>query len=205
MVRREEEGIVQGDDSVDCKDQTGIKVNVDVTVLWRVNGDQIGDLYVNYPRRDIDQIRDELVRRISRQSVADACGQYGFLDIAGSERVLFGQDVAELLAPRLQDNHLQMDEVSIGEVYLEPAQQQAITDKSVAQQKALQAKFLEEQRKNEASALIAQAEGDKQAAVIRAQGQAEAARIGHPGKLAGGGIPAVADGVGSGTDYPGLG
>ncbi len=165
------------DESVDCKDGTGIKVNVDVTVLWRVKGDQIAPLYINYPKRDINQIRDELVRRLARQSVADACGQFGFLDIAGSSRVLFGQQVAGLLGPRLSDNYLEMDEVSIGEIYLEPEQQRAITDKSVAEQQALQAKFLEEQRKNEAAAEIAEAEGDKKAAIIRAQGQAEAAKI----------------------------
>ncbi|KKU09486.1 MAG: hypothetical protein UX13_C0039G0006 [Candidatus Woesebacteria bacterium GW2011_GWB1_45_5] len=177
MVRRVEEGRMEGDDSVDCKDETGIQLNVDTTVIWKIKPEEIAPLYLNYPRRDIDEVSDMLVRRLARQAVADACGKFGFIEIAGIQRIEFGSQVTELLGPLMTRDHLELVDVSIGEVYLLPDQQKAITDKSVAEQKALQAKFLEEQRKAEASAAIAEAEGEKQAAIIRAQGQAEAARI----------------------------
>jgi len=177
MVRSEDEGQGTGDDSVDCKDMTGIKVNVDITVLWKVMPEQIGQLFLNYPNRDIRQISDEMVRRIARQSVADACGQYGFIDIAGVKRLEFSMKVAELLQPALADNFIEMSDVSIGEVYLLPEQQQAITNKSIAEQQALQAQFLLEQRKSEAEAAIAEAQGTKQVQILQAEGQAEAIRI----------------------------
>jgi regulator of protease activity HflC (stomatin/prohibitin superfamily) len=188
MVRREKEGQVVGDDSVDCKDMAGIQVNVDITVLWKVMPENIGRLYLNYPNRDIKQISDEMVRRISRQAVADACGQYGFIDIAGVKRIEFSTKVATLLRPALADNYIEMSDISIGEVYLLPEQQQAITNKSIAEQQALQAQFLLEQRKNEAAAAIAQAEGQKQVVILAAQGQAEAIKV-------------VMDQLGGKTDY----
>ncbi|KKR01283.1 MAG: Band 7 protein [Microgenomates group bacterium GW2011_GWB1_40_9] len=177
MVRSEDEGQVTGDDSVDCKDMAGIQVNVDITVLWKVIPDDIGQLYLNYPNRDIRQISDELVRRISRQAVADACGQYGFIDIAGVKRIEFSLKVAELLQPALASNFINMSDISVGEVYLLPEQQQAITNKSIAEQQALQAQFLLQQRQAEAEAAIAQAEGQKQVKILQAQGQAEAIRV----------------------------
>lgn len=177
MVRREEEGQVKGDDSVDCKDKTGIKVNVDLTVLWKVIPEEVGDLYLLYPGQNLEQISNEVVRRIARTTVADVCGQYGFLEIAGTKRVEFGGKVAELLAPRLAETHLIMTGASPGEVYLEPEQQKAITDKSVAEQQALRAQYLLQQRQYEADAAVAQAEGQKKVTILNAQAQAEAIKI----------------------------
>lgn len=177
MVRREEEGQIKGDDSVDCKDRTGIKVNVDLTVLWKVNPEEVGDLYLLYPGQDLKQVNDEVVRRIARTTVADVCGQYGFLEIAGTKRVEFGGKVAELLAPRLAETYLVMTGASPGEIYLEPEQQKAITDKSVAEQEALRAQYLLQQRQYEADAAVAQAEGVKKVTILNAQAQAEAIRI----------------------------
>lgn len=177
MVRRTDEGTVKGDDSVDCKDDNGIQLNVDTTVIWKIDPARAHLLYLNYPRRDIDEIRELLVRRLAREAVADACGKFGFIEIAGTGRVAFSDKVTEYLGPTMTDDYLELIDVSIGEVYLLPDQQKAITDKSVAEQKALQAKFLEAQKEAEARALVQEAEGDKKAKVIRAEGDAEAARI----------------------------
>lgn len=177
MVRREDEGQVKGDDSVDCKDKTGIKVNVDLTVLWRVNPEKVGDLYLLYPGQNLQQISDEVVRRIARTTVADVCGQYGFLEIAGTKRIEFGGKISELLAPRLAQTYLIMTGASPQEIYLEPEQQKAITDKSVAEQQALRAQYLLQQRQYEADAAVAQAEGEKKVTILKAQAQAEAIRI----------------------------
>lgn len=177
MVRREEEGQIKGDDSVDCKDETGIQVNVDLTVLWKVSTEEIAPLYLKYPSADLGQINSEVVRRISRTAVADVCGQYGFLEIAGTKRVEFGESVSDVLAKRLPESHLILEGTAVGEVYLLPEQQKAITDKSIAEQEALRAQYLLQQRQYEAEAAVAQAEGAKQVTILSAQAQAEAIRI----------------------------
>lgn len=177
MVRRVEEGQVKGDDSVDCKDKTGIQVNVDLTVLWKVKAEEIASLYLKYPQADLQQISNEVVRRIARTAVADICGQYGFLEIAGTKRGAFGQSVTEVLLPRLTESHLTLEGTAVGEVYLLPEQQKAITDKSIAEQEALRAQYLLQQRQYEADAAVAQAEGAKKVTVLAAQAQAEAIRV----------------------------
>src|SRR5258708_4543873 len=49
MVRRSNEGQVVGDDSVECNDITGVRVNIDSSTLWRVIPDKAGNLYFLRP------------------------------------------------------------------------------------------------------------------------------------------------------------
>jgi len=177
MVRSEAEGQVIGDDSIACRDITGVSVNIDATVLWRIDTTNVGPLYLLYPDKDLANIGQEVVRRITREKVANICGVYGYADIYGAKRIEFGQQVAEALLPALQETYIIMAEFSMGEIWLQPDQQKAITAKSVAEQAAQQAAFLAQQRKNEAAAAVAQAEGDKKVKILQAQAQAEAIRI----------------------------
>ncbi len=41
MVRRSAEGKVQGDDSVECNDVAGVRINIDSSALWRVKPDEL--------------------------------------------------------------------------------------------------------------------------------------------------------------------
>jgi len=177
MVRSENEGQVVGDDSVVCRDKTGVQLNIDSTVLWRVDPVQVGRLYLLYPDSSLELIGQDVVRRITRSVLNDVCGQYGYSDIYGIGRVDFGTKVSEALAIKLSDTYLIMAGFNMGEVYLQPEQQAAVTAKSVAEQQAQEAKFLLEKRQNEALAAIAEAEGLKQVRILQAQAEAEAIRI----------------------------
>ncbi len=177
MVRAESEGQVVGDDSVVCRDKTGVQLNVDATVLWRVDTANAGKLYLLYPDKDLELIGTEVVRRVTRSVMNDVCGQYGYSDIYGIGRVDFGIKVSEALSAQLSETYLIMAGFNMGEVYLQPEQQAAVTAKSVAEQEAQEAKFLLEKRQNEADAAIAQAEGEKQVRILQAEAEAEAIRI----------------------------
>lgn len=177
MVRSENEGQVVGDDSVVCRDKTGVQLNIDSTVLWRVDPVSVGNLYLLYPDSGLDLIGQDVVRRITRSVLNDVCGQYGYSDIYGIGRVDFGIKVSEALSTKLSDTYLIMAGFNMGEVYLQPDQQAAVTAKSVAEQQAQEAKFLLEKRQNEALAAIAEAEGEKQVRILQAQAEAEAIRI----------------------------
>lgn len=177
MVRSSAEGQVKGDDSIVCRDQTGIQLNVDVTVLWRVDTANIGPLYILYPGKDLGTLGQEVVRRVTKTTINDICGSYGYADIMGQKRIDFGSKVQELLTERLGTTYVLVQSFNMGEIYPQEAQQTALTAKSVAEQQAQEAKFLEEKNRNEANANIAKAEGDKRVKVLGAEGDAAAIKV----------------------------
>lgn len=183
MVRREKEGRVQGDDSVECQDARGIRINVDSSTLWRVDLEHLGELYLlrpNLPLTDSkteNDIASQVVRREVRNAITIACGQFGYDEIYGVKRVQFGEAVANTLGKSLKESYLQLDKFLLGEVYLQKEQQDAISAVANAQLQAKQAAFLAEKAENEARAAVAQAEGAKKVRILQAQAEAEAIRI----------------------------
>lgn len=181
MVRREEAGQVAGDDSVDCRDKSGIRINIDSSTLWRVDPSHAGDLYLLRPDFPLTgaqgSIEADIVRREVRSAVAFGCSGFKYDEIYATRRVEFGQVVSDYLFESLGSSYLLLDGFILGEVYLPAEQQEAVDRKARAEQAAQEAAFLAEKARNEAAANIATAEGDRQIAILQAQAQAEAVKI----------------------------
>ncbi len=180
MVRRSAEGRVQGDDSVECNDVAGVRINIDSSTLWRVKPSEAGQLYflrIDKPLTGVpgDDIEDLIVRREVRSAMTIVCGTMSYEAIYGADRLKFNDSVSKLLQARLEQQHIEMDSFLVGEVYLQPELAKAIADKVNAQQAAQQAAFLKQKAENEAAANVAAAEGQKQVRIL--QGQAEAQYI----------------------------
>ncbi len=182
MVQSTEEGDVKGDDSVKCQDHNGVLLNIDSSVLWKVDPIHVGDLYllrpgmplVNNPGADISSI---IVRREVRTAITLACSKYRYDEMLGDNRSSLNNDVEQLLAPELAKMYIILDSVQIAEIHLPQEQQDAITRVSIAQQAAREASFAAEKARNEADAAIATAEGQRQVAILAAEGEAESIRI----------------------------
>lgn len=180
MVRRSQEGRVVGDDSVECNDIAGVRVNIDSSTLWRVMPDKAGNLYFLRPDVPLtdesgNDVADLVVRREVRSAITYICGTMSYEAIYGADRLKFANQVKELLAGNLQNQFIEVDSFLAGEVYLQPELASAIADKVNAQQQAQQAAFLKQKAENEASANVATAEGAKKVRIL--QGEAEAQYI----------------------------
>lgn len=180
MVRRSQEGRVVGDDSVECNDIVGVRVNIDSSTLWRVIPDQAGNLYFlrpNVPLTDEagNDVQDLVVRREVRSAITYICGTMSYEAIYGADRLKFADRVKELLSQNLAKQYIAVDSFLAGEVYLQPELASAIADKVNAQQQAQQAAFLKQKAENEAAANVATAEGAKKVRIL--QGEAEAQYI----------------------------
>jgi regulator of protease activity HflC (stomatin/prohibitin superfamily) len=178
MVRRQTEGRVVGDDSVECNDISGVRVNIDSSTLWRVIPDQAGNLYflrVDVPLSDDtgNDIADLVVRREVRSAITNICGTMSYEAIYGIDRQKFAEQVLALLSKNLATQFIQVDSFLAGEVYLQPELAQAIADKVNAQQQAQQAAFLKQKAENEASASVATAQGAKQVRILQGEGEAQ--------------------------------
>src|SRR5919199_1328179 len=180
MVRRQTEGKVEGDDSVECNDIAGVRINIDSSTLWRVKPEEAGQLYFLRPNIPLTgtgggDVEDLVVRREVRSAITVVCGTMSYEAIYGADRLKFATNVRDLLQKNLDAQHIAVDSFLAGEVYLQPELAKAIADKVNAQQQAQQAAFLKQRAENEAQANIAAAEGQKQVRIL--QGQAEAQYI----------------------------
>lgn len=177
MVRRAQEGRVIGDDSVECNDIAGVRINIDSSTLWRVIPEKAGNLYFLRPDVPLTgapgaDIEDLVVRREVRSAITYVCGTMSYEAIYGIDRLKFAERVKELLSKNLESQFIAVDSFLAGEVYLQPELAKAIADKVNAQQQAQQAAFLKQKAENEAAASIAAAEGQKRVRIL--QGEAEA-------------------------------
>lgn len=178
MVRRSQEGRVVGDDSVECNDIAGVRVNIDSSTLWRVIPDKAGNLYflrVDVPLSDEtgNDIADLVVRREVRSAITNICGTMSYEAIYGVDRLKFAEQVQTLLSKNLAAQYIQVDSFLAGEVYLQPELAKAIADKVNAQQQAQQAAFLKQKAENEAAASVATAEGAKKIRILQGEGEAQ--------------------------------
>lgn len=178
MVRRSQEGRVVGDDSVECNDISGVRVNIDSSTLWRVQPDKAGNLYFLRPDVPLtdesgNDVADLVVRREVRSAITYICGTLSYEGIYGVDRLKFANLVKELLAANLQAQFIEVDSFLAGEVYLQPELAKAIADKVNAQQQAQQAAFLKQKAENEALANVATAEGAKKVRILEGEGEAQ--------------------------------
>jgi regulator of protease activity HflC (stomatin/prohibitin superfamily) len=180
MVRKSQEGKVIGDDSVECNDIVGVRINIDSSTLWRVKPEEAGQLYFLRPNTPLvgetgADVEDLVVRREVRSAVTVICGTMSYEAIYGADRLKFAENVKALLQKNLEEQHIAVDSFLAGEVYLQPELAKAIADKVNAQQQAQQAAFLKQKAENEALANVAAAEGQKKVRIL--QGEAEAQYI----------------------------
>lgn len=187
MVRATAEGQA-ADDSIPCRDATGVPVWIDSTTIWRVDPSKAGPIYQRWPGKSIDELQLDVVRAQVRSAVNDACAFFRYDEIFGPKRIELGTKVTEFLAERLPNNFMLLESFLMRDVYLTPENEAAIQEKSIKEQQTIAAQYEQQKAEYEAQADIATAEGQKQVAILQAQGQAEAIRI-------------VMEQLGGGTDY----
>ena len=180
MVRRANEGRIQGDDSVEVRAQ-GVPVHFDTSVFFRVDRDHIADLFNLRPGvpllgQDVNSGLDGIVvRRLTRGVMQDVGATYSWIELYGEKRAEYARNVTDALKTQLESEYIILDRFQLGEIYLEKEQQDSLNAISAAQQDVLtQTQRVEaERRKAEAATYTAQAA----AAPIVANAEAEAQAI----------------------------
>lgn len=153
------------DDSVTVLTNDGVKVDIDVTVRYRVDASNAGTFYQKY--KTVDNAETVLirptVRSVLRTEGGDISTQYIYTG-AGQDQMR--DAVITALEPELKDAGLVLEAVQIRNVQLPRNYADSIEQKEIAKQKA-------EQAENE----VVLAEKEKQKQIIRAQANAEEAVI----------------------------
>jgi regulator of protease activity HflC (stomatin/prohibitin superfamily) len=187
MVRADQEGVTQGDDSVKVGSKEGQTMFADVSVQYSVNRETAARLYEVWAGQPIEYIEENLVRQVTRSALNDIASQYGWEEIYGAKRIEYVQRVSENIAGRFKAKFVNFESLNLRGWFLPESIQKALDAKITAQQAAQQQSFELEQAKvraeqdkvaaeGQANALRAQAQGEADATKIRAQAQAEANR-----------------------------
>jgi regulator of protease activity HflC (stomatin/prohibitin superfamily) len=180
MARRVEEGKVQGDDSIKVVDTNGVTLNMDVSVIYRVMPDQVGQLYTEWagaplidPRSSGGDVEDRLVRPAVRSIFPNSAANRNYLQIYSTDKAKIQQEAEDNLRAYLKDRHIDVVALQIREVYLPDTLLQAINSKVAEQQLAEQAQATVQKNTTLATAAQEQAKGEAESRLIRAKAEAD--------------------------------
>jgi len=169
------------DDTMTCQTREGLKVKVDVTVLFRISGEGADRLWRSVGPNYVNTIVRPSTRNVVRLVVArygimevysnapetlTAASQQGIMPYVGKRQQVENEIYAEL-KPKLEEKGITLERVLLRNVAYESADfEKAIVDKQVAQQSVITQQYK-----------LRIAEIQAQAQVERAKGMAEAIRL----------------------------
>ena len=156
------EGQRYGSDVITSLTKEGLSVDLDMTVLYRLQEDKASDVY-----RELGLNYDEkIIRPAIRTSIRDIIAQYEAKDIYSEKRQEAADRILEQLKSGLDPRGITVENVLLRNVALPANLAQAIQDKLQAEQEAEKYDFV-----------LAKEEKEKQRKVIEAEGRRDSQRI----------------------------
>ena len=168
-----DEGLVNGDDSIQVRTKDGQQVLIDASVIYAVDTLKVVTLYSTWRFN----YEEQLVRTQARGVIREVASQYGVEEIVSTKRGEMEQMIDDELAAIFAENNLVLRDFVLRNIRFSDEYAAAVEQKQIAEQQAQQAAFVVEQRKQEAEQARQVAQGQADAAVIAAQGAAEARLI----------------------------
>jgi len=145
-------------------------VNIDVTVIYRLDSTQINNIHRNWRKT----YEDGYIVPQTRSEVRNAVSEFGAEDIYSGGRARLEAQLFDELDERLDREGFILADILIRNIEFSPEFTQAIEQKQIAEQEAQRAVFLVQQAEQEAEQRRAQARGEADAEVIAAEGDAQA-------------------------------
>jgi regulator of protease activity HflC (stomatin/prohibitin superfamily) len=140
------EGQRFGDDSIEALTKEGLKVYLDITVLYRLIEDQASDVY-----RELGVLYEEKVLRPEvRSAIREVIALYEAKDIYSDKREEAVSKIESMLAENLAPRGITMESVLMRNVKLPPMLTQAIENKLTAEQEAQRYDFVLQKEEKEA-------------------------------------------------------
>jgi regulator of protease activity HflC (stomatin/prohibitin superfamily) len=157
------EGDQRGDDSIESLTKDGQKVNIDITMQYRINGDDAPWIYQQVGLDYAGKVLRPGIRNVARDIVTG----YDSTQLFTQETRLEAQNKMKDTLQTLYDkNKIQLEEILLRNIRFSEVYLQAIEDKQVAQQRIQKAEYERQE-----------SEKTKEKKIIEAQAEAEAIRL----------------------------
>lgn len=171
------EGRLQGNDAVEALTVDGQEVRLDITVLYRIERQDVNQIHLNWQNRyETDFIRPT-VRAVAR----DVVSQFEAEAIYGLEREALGGQISDVVGREMKEEGLTLTSLLVRQIDFNDAFANSIEEKQIEEQKLQRARTEAERVQTEASgradAAEQEARGRANAREIEAKAEAEALRI----------------------------
>jgi len=156
------EGKKYGADAITSLTKEGLSVDLDMTVLYRLQEEKASDVYKKLGL----EYDEKIIRPSIRTSIRDVIAQYEAKDIYSEKRQEAADKILESLKVDLDTRGITVEDVLLRNVALPANLANAIQEKLQAEQEAQKYDFI-----------LQREEKEKQRKIIEAEGQEEAQRI----------------------------
>ncbi len=170
MSIAQNEGQLEGDDSITARTSDGQQIYIDASVIYAINPANVTQVHIEWQ----DRFEDGVVRPVVRGVMRDVISQYGVEEVVTSKRNEMINAIASGISQKLADNGLMMTDFVLRNITFSEEYAASVEQKQIAEQQAQQAAFVVEQRRQEAEQARQVAKGQADAVVTKAQGDAEA-------------------------------
>lgn len=160
------EGAVMGDDSIRCETNEGLKVLLDLTVLFHIDPQRAPELWRKLGA-DYNHI---FVRPVARERIRMVVARYSIQQVYSSQRSKIEEELTEELRKPFADEGLVLEQILLRNVqYAHQEFAQAIGEKQARQQQVITERRNLERAEFEKQATINQAKGEARSIALRAQ------------------------------------
>ncbi len=177
MSSEQMEGAKTGDDSISARSADGQAVDLDSSVIFRIDPNEIIQLHIDFQERYID----DFIRPVLRGLVRTEVSQFTADEINSSKRKDLEANLDEQLRTILGDKGLVLDRFLLRKITFSPLYSQAIEQKQAAEQARVQREYEAEQIRTlaagERDRLKIEAEGRAEALVLEGSAAAEVIRL----------------------------
>lgn len=151
----------------------GQQINIDITVIFRVDASQINAIHRSWRGTYVDGF----IVPQTRSEVRNAVSNYGAEEIYSGGRATLENQIADTLRGELATEGFLLTDVLVRDISFSELFTDAIEQKQIADQAAQQAAFRVQQAEQEAEQARVEAQGRADAAVIAAEGAAQSTVI----------------------------
>jgi len=168
-----QQGEVGAYSAVRAISKDGQTINLDVTVIFRLDPAQINQVHRNWRNGYLEAF----IVPQARSEVRNVVSLYSAEEIYSGGRAALENQIFDGLTTQLQNEGFLLTDLLIRDISFSPEFTNAIEQKQIAEQQAQQAAFRVQQAAQEAEQARVTAQGQADASVIAAQGEAEGIRI----------------------------
>lgn len=160
MVKRNNEGSSNNDDSVDLPTLEGQHIRQDLSVTYNTSKEKAADVFKAFKGSNIDEIETTFIRRTIITVAQNASGSLSLSELISTKRESLQQSIQKELAIELEKMGFTLDKVNLGASHLPDAIEKQMQQKMAAQQEAQQAQYELQKQELLAKAAIAHAKGE---------------------------------------------
>jgi regulator of protease activity HflC (stomatin/prohibitin superfamily) len=150
-----DEGNKTGDDAIRVLASDGLEVTIDLTVLYRVIGNDAPKLL----RETGDDYRDKIVRPITRTKIRDNAVYYQAVELFSTKRDEFQQRIYKTIEDDFKKRGLLLEQLLVRNITLPNSVKASIESKINAEQDAKKMEFVLQKEKQEAERKRVEAQG----------------------------------------------